>query len=199
MTTQSAVLHTEFPTSVRGYAKPAVDEFVAEMGRRLDAMQARLDTLETANQSLTKELAAATERLQDFLGKEAAIASALVAIEQRRVGVDLELENRRATAQAQIEASLEEARRTAESLLAEAREQCGALVAEAQARVAGEEQRLQALRSEYAETVGRIRKALEAQLALLPNTQSLTDDERLTGSALTREVETPREVTEFAA
>jgi len=168
MTTEANVFYAEFPRAVRGYAPNAVDDFVRQIGERLEALQAQLDEQTARADRLEKELSTAKSNLFAFAEKEAAIANALVATEQRRVGVERELENRRAEAEAQAAQFLDEARQEAENIVNEARQRAEEITNRALEACAAQEERLRALYAEYQDTADRIREALEAHLSLLP-------------------------------
>lgn len=168
MTTESMGLYADFPKAVRGYATNAVDDFVRQIGERLENLQEALDEKTERVNRLEKELKAANQTLVAFAEKEAAIASALVATEQRRAGVERELESRRAEAAAQAAQIVEEARREAENILDDARKQAAEIISHAESARAAQEERLQKLYADYQETADRIREALEAHISLLP-------------------------------
>jgi len=245
MATKPFVLAVEFPRAVRGYAPLAVDDFVRQIGGRMEALQAQIEEQTSRADRLQRELEAANRNLAAFIEREAAIANALVAAEQRRVSVDQQIEldrmnaemecqrlrtetaekaeallaeardlaeetladaraeaqEARATAKAEADQTIQEAQATAQAIEAETTERCAAMSGEARSqadailnearssadaivaearRVADETAaamtrdlevrgaQLQALCMAFEETSSRVRRVLEAQLALLP-------------------------------
>src|SRR5262245_24680800 len=69
MTTEATILTAEFPRAVRGYATNAVDDFVRQMGERIDTLQVRLEQQAARANHLTKELETANRNLAVFMGK----------------------------------------------------------------------------------------------------------------------------------
>src|SRR5258708_2941296 len=93
MTPETTVLTAEFPRAVRGYSIVAVDDFVSQLGSRLDLLQTRLDEQILRGDRLSEELSRANQAVAEFRNKESALAGALVATEQRREAVRKELDS----------------------------------------------------------------------------------------------------------
>ncbi|MCC6730508.1 MAG: DivIVA domain-containing protein [Chthonomonadales bacterium] len=183
-----STLRAEFPRALRGYAPEAVDRFVEEIGNRLDAMQKLLDEQAERTADLARATESAGAKLSAYVAKEEAIASALVSIEQHRASVAHENEQRAQEAHALAESVLEQARREATAIVVAARGEAAGLTAAAEAECVRQSERLESLRVEYEETIRHIRRALEAQLALLPRPGAATAE-----LALTAAVAAPRE------
>jgi cell division septum initiation protein DivIVA len=208
MVNEAQVLKAQFARTVNGYATTAVDEFVQQLGQRLDETKTRLDVESKRAADLEAELTKARETLSTFAQKEAAIASSFVAIETHRATVENELKERWAAATAEAKAKSEEARTQATTIIAEAEEHAKrviddasatstTLLAEAQRNAdditvnaqiacAAEEERLQALQTSYEDTLDRVRRALQGQLSSLPPSQ-LTIVQQTSGPLNTRE------------
>jgi cell division septum initiation protein DivIVA len=198
MTIPSGELIAEFPMAVRGYSRLAVDDFVRQMGQRLQLLEERLNEqtdraerltkeLDTLKKQHTQELEALTVRLtserkaldeqleavsQDlamYIEKEAAISGGIIAVEQRRVAVERELEIERTNTQLKVEQILADAQSEADEIVNEAKHTSEELLTLAEAACALQEERLRNLCREYDETAARIRRTLEAHLSLLPN------------------------------
>lgn len=161
-------LTATFPTALRGYERIAVDDFIRQMGDRLDELQNRLTEQTERAERLSKELAAAKKELAAFAEKESAIANALVATEQRKAAVEKEIEAQQALARSQAEEIRATAQSQADAMIAEAEENVKEITARGELACSLQEDRLRALCAKYEETAERIRRILEAQLALLP-------------------------------
>jgi len=168
MTNDVTVLTADFPKSVRGYSPIAVDDFVREIGARLESLEKQLQEKSSAAEELNKKLQTANNLLAAASAKENAIAGALVAIEQRRVTVEQELEYDRSHSAKLAEQAIAEAQADAEKLTADAEKSAARLLEETRQTRESEEARVSQLRAEYQEIANRIRRALEAQLELLP-------------------------------
>ena len=199
MTTNSTVLTADFPRSVRGYSPVAVDDFIRQMGERLETLQAKLDTQTTNAEQLSQELNAAKQKLAAFAEKEAGIAGALVATEQRRIAVERELEKERNNTRLNAEQLIAEANQDREALLDEARRNAEEIAARAEATRLDQEERIRALCAAHDETVARIRQALEAQLSLLPAPGETLASLSISGVAIATTVEANREELTTAA
>src|SRR2546423_5309068 len=92
MIDESTVFTADFPRVMRGYSPLAVDDFVRQLGSRLDLMQSKLDEQIVRGDRLTEELATTTRTLAEYRGKESALAGALVTAEQMREGMRKQLE-----------------------------------------------------------------------------------------------------------
>lgn len=169
MAGQSLTLTAEFPRSFRGYSTIAVDDFVRQLGARLDTLQQWTEAQAAKIERLTAQAESAERSLTAYMEKELAIANALVAIEQQRLAVDQEVELARENARIQIEELLADARRDAAAIVAEAQREAAGIREEIQTEQREAEERLRALKSEYEATVSGIRRTLEAELALLGN------------------------------
>lgn len=254
MTTQGNILTADFPRAVRGYSQIAVDDFVRQLGERLESMQSKLTEQTARAGGLDSLLARANKSLAAFAEKESAISNGIITIEQRRTSVEQENEISRNNAIAECEelrhsAEVEalelvtnaqtqaadllygvqteanevrsRAQIDAHDLVRSANESADEILSSAQkladdtvqsasreaedalvdARTAAEEQAalLKALCSEYEETAGRIRRELEAQIALLPAPGSTLKTLSLQGVAVTSTGETThRELAEAA-
>jgi DivIVA domain-containing protein len=168
VTKEEMILNVEFPKGVRGYSCAAVDGFVAQMGTRLEAMQAKLEEQTSRADSLAAELEKARQELAAFKEKETAIANAMVAMEQRRVQVEQQNKAAKTEARQEAERIVAEGRETAESVIQEARSSAEEIIAGAEAACTEQQERIRALNAEFVETVERIRRTMEAQLSLLP-------------------------------
>lgn len=133
MATKSFTLSADFPKAVRGYSMLAVDDFVRQMGARLEALQASVDEQTERAQKLETELRSANSNLEAYISREAAIASAIVTAEQRRVMVDHSIEVDRTAAKLECESILSQARSEADALLAKANDDSEKIVEEARA------------------------------------------------------------------
>ncbi len=198
MTIPSGELIAEFPIAVRGYSRLAVDDFVRQMGQRLQLLEERLneqtdraerltrelDTLKRQHaqemetltarlnaekQALNEQLASVTQDLALYIEKEAAIAGGIIAVEQRRVAVERELEIERTNTQLKMEQILADAQTEADDIVREAKRSSEEMITLAEAACALQEERLRNLCREYDETAARIRRTLEAHLSLLPD------------------------------
>lgn len=137
-TNEAAVLTAEFPRAMRGYSPLAVDDFIRQVGERLNIMQAQLDEQTTAAETQTQQIEKLTRALESansiigsFSEKETAIASAMVAMEQRRVSVERELENARKISRMEADQQIEAARILSERQIDDARSQVERIVEEA--------------------------------------------------------------------
>src|ERR1041385_571027 len=92
MTTEGNILTADFPRAVRGYSPIAVDDFVRQLGERLESMQAKLNEQTARATGLQNMLARANQDLVAFVEKESALAKGIISIEQRRVAVEQEIE-----------------------------------------------------------------------------------------------------------
>jgi cell division septum initiation protein DivIVA len=197
---ENNVLVAHFPRSAMGYAQNAVDEFVRQIGERLEEMQSRLDQLTEQNEALEIRATVAQRETEGGGQREAALANAMLAIEQRKLTVDLEIEAIKDQARREAEAmkdsikretegAKEAARREADSLRASAQTESGQILAQARntaeqmieeavSVAAEEEARLQILTAKYDNTIAEMRRLLEAQLALLPQPGALGKAEK---------------------
>ena len=195
MTNNDNILTASFPRSFRGYSPIAVDDFVRQLGARLETLQARLNEQTDKNAVLETALNSANRDLAIFIEKETAISQGIITIEQRRVSVEHEIELARTNAELEIAENLATARTEAEEMGRIAREASNEILASARqiaddtvesARNTAEEttalarsaadlqaDRLRALCADYDEATSRIRRTLEAQLSLLPQPNSL--------------------------
>lgn len=198
MTIPSGELIAEFPMAMRGYSRLAVDDFVRQMGQRLQLLEERLneqtdraerltrelDTLKRQHaqeletltarltaekQALDKQLASVTQDLALYIEKEAAISGGIIAVEQRRVAVERELEIERTNTQLKMEQILADAQTEADEIVREAKRSSEEMITLAEAACTLQEERLRNLCREYDETAARIRRMLEAHLSLLPD------------------------------
>lgn len=228
---ENNTLIAHFPRSAMGYAPASVDEFVRQIGERLEEMQVvcdRVDQLTEQNEQLQRqnaELTAGNEQLyrqlteaqtalesakssatvqkdDDQAGpREVALANAMLAIERRRIAVDVEIEGLRDQAKRDVDALKESARREseglkktamkeAEGLRATAEEESTQIISQAKraaeqmidetvAAASLEEERLQTLCAQYEQTVEEVRRVFEQQLAMLPASGSPNTDSRL--------------------
>jgi cell division septum initiation protein DivIVA len=248
MSTEGNILTADFPRAVRGYSQIAVDDFIRQLGERLETMQHRLNEQTARASGLQSMLDRANRDLAAYVEKEAAISQSVISIEQRRVAVEQEIElnrqqavlevqslrsNARAeveellassrgeaanivtdaqavadhirasadtdsqdlvnTARATAEETLENARRLADETIQAARREADETMALARAATEQQADRLRILCQEYDETAGRMRRILEAQLAMLPVPGSTLDNLSLGGIAVTAVSEPIRE------
>lgn len=145
MTDGSATLVAEFPRAVSGYARPAVDDFVRQIGGRLESLQTQLESQSTEVARLTHALSKAQADLTGFAEKEKALGEAVVMIEHRRAAIIKELADQRVEADAQVEAILDEAREQSKKVVEAARAQGAGILKEATAetdRARGEAARI---------------------------------------------------------
>lgn len=170
MSTSPEVLTAQFPKAVRGYAPEAVDDFVRQIGDRLDSMQTQLDRSEGETNRLRKELESTQTNLVALLGREQAIANGIVIAEQRKLEVENEVELIRAEAELErrrvVEGGMDEAGR----IIEEAKRRADEILAEAENRTQDQNHRLENLSSQYEQMAAQLRKQLESQLALLSDT-----------------------------
>jgi cell division septum initiation protein DivIVA len=131
MTPETNTLTAQFPRAMRGYAPMAVDDFIRQLGARLENLQAQLDTQTDRAERLSTDLNAANQALGTYRQNETAIAGALVVSEQRRVTVEKELQEARATAKAEANTILADARRQAEAALTDAQTEADRTLSEA--------------------------------------------------------------------
>ena len=103
MSDEATVLFAEFPKAVRGYSPMAVDDFVRQIGDRIEGMQKQLNEQNARCDALKKELETTNRSLAAFSQKETALANALVSIEQRKAVVMIELEKERVEARREDE------------------------------------------------------------------------------------------------
>jgi hypothetical protein len=205
MTIPSGELIAEFPMAVRGYSRLAVDDFVRQMGQRLQLLEDRLNEqmdraerltreleslkrqhaqelqtltarLSAEKQALDEQLAQVSQDLALYIEKEAAISNGIIAVEQRRVAVERELEIERTNTQLKVEQILADAQTEADEIVREAKRSSEEMITLAQAACALQEERLRNLCREYDVTAERIRRTLEAHLSLLPNPGEMLSD-----------------------
>jgi cell division septum initiation protein DivIVA len=169
MSNQSNVLIADFPRNVRGYSTVVVDEFVRQIGERLVSLQADLQKQTERAERLEKALEQANHNLCAFSEKESAIASALVAMEQRRTAVEQENDAAKKSAKLRAEEIIASAAVEADQIIAQAQDDAQNITAEATARARAQEERYAALCAQYDATLGNIRRTLEDQLAVLPS------------------------------
>ena len=184
MASDSLLLTADFPRTVRGYAPSAVDEFLRSLGSRLDALQNQLDQQAARCEKLTADLSAQAKELAGYRLKEAALAGALVATEQRRAEVEQEAAGLVERAWEEAEGLLAHARAEAEQIVGEARVRADQLVAEARQARQAEEARILDLCAEFDAAVETMRRTLEAHLALLPEPGSTLAELSLGGLAV---------------
>jgi len=184
MASDSLLLTADFPRTVRGYAPSAVDEFLRSLGSRLDALQNQLDQQAARCEKLTADLSAQAKELAGYRLKEAALAGALVATEQRRAEVEQEAAGLVERAREEAEGLLAHARAEAEQIVGEARVRADQLVAEARQARQAEEARILDLCAEFDAAVETMRRTLEAHLALLPEPGSTLAELSLGGLAV---------------
>jgi cell division septum initiation protein DivIVA len=248
MSTEGNILTADFPRAVRGYSQIAVDDFIRQLGERLEAMQHKLNEQTARASGLQTALDRANKDLAAYVEKEAAISQSVISIEQRRVAVEQEIELNRQQAALEIQSLRNNARAEVEALLANSRGEAANIVTDATAvadhirtsaetdsrdllgsanataeetlanarrladetiqaarreadetmalaRAATEQQadRLRILCEEYDETAGRMRRILEAQLAMLPASGSALENLSLGGIAVATAVDCSRE------
>ena len=176
--TESTILTAEFPTQVRGYAKEAVDRFVHGLGSRLESLEAELQKQTERSDRIADELKKANTELTAFHEKERALAGALVAAQEYKTAGQGEVEKMRAQAHQEANEFMDAARVDADKLKAEAQSEADQVLADARqtaedmtrnAIIACEDQerKLEALRTEYQQTIAFIRRHLESQIAAL--------------------------------
>jgi cell division septum initiation protein DivIVA len=171
-------LTADFPTQVRGYAKEAVDRFVHGLGARLEALEAELQNQTQRADRAAEELKKAHVELSAFHEKERALAGALVAAQEHKTAAQSEIEKMRAQAHSEANEFMDAARQDAQALksqaqaeadeiLVAARHEAEDLTAQAVRECDEHERRLEALRTEYQQTIAFIRRHLETQIAAL--------------------------------
>lgn len=166
------LLSVEFPRSVRGYSTTSVDEFVKDMGNRLSALQEELIKRDQACDKMQSELSGSIKKLDEFKTKEGAIANAMVALQQQRISMELEMDNLRKSAEQDAEQVRSTARAEADSMLAEVERKAEEMILLAKAKCDEQEEKYRQLCDSFMITANRIRKTLEAQMALLPHSDS---------------------------
>ncbi len=167
MAGQGMTMKTEFPRSFRGYSTIAVDDFIRQLGTRLDSLQQWTEAQGAQIERLTADLQSADSNLSAFMEKELALANALVQMEKQRLLADQEIEVACENANIQISEMMAEARREAEAIVAEAMREAEGIRDEFTTERAAAEDQLRQLRAEYEATVSNVRRTLEAELALL--------------------------------
>ncbi len=125
MSDELPILTAEFPIAVRGYAREAVDEFVQEIGERLNALQAELAKQAARGDRLAEDAGSMEAELKGFRDKEKAVSNAYIAAE-----------NFKAKAESDYEAAMEKARQEAEGIIASAQSEAEVLKAQAEGLVA---------------------------------------------------------------
>jgi DivIVA domain-containing protein len=183
MDQEQNILNVEFPRGMRGYSVSAVDQFMSDFGERLRVMQAKLEEHESETSRLRSELEEAAAKLQAYQEKENALASAMVALEQRKISVERELDADRSRARNQANDILESAKSDADNLLADTERKAAEMIEDAQGKCEAEEQRYTQLCASYAHMADQIRRAIETQLALLPPEE---ENGSISVSAITR-------------
>src|SRR5438132_1314427 len=118
MASELTVLTAEFPRAVRGYAVEAVDEFVEEIGSRLNALQAELTKQAARGDRLASDLANNADELASYREKEKAMATVMIAAEERRAKVEVEAEAKLADAEAAGDEIIKKAKAEAEKVKA---------------------------------------------------------------------------------
>lgn len=173
MSFEATILTAEFPRAVRGYATCAVDDFVRQVGERLDSLQDSLNDQIERSDRLASDLAGCATELAGYREKESALAAALVSTEQQRAAVRSELETERATAGDRARQVIESAESEADRILAHARRDAEELTSSAIAERSAIEQRIIALSNQYDETISAIRATLQSLAMTLPASGSL--------------------------
>jgi cell division septum initiation protein DivIVA len=204
---ENNVLVAHFPRAAMGYAQGSVDEFVRQIGERLEEMQSRLDQLTDENESLKRHASSGHPSNENTSQREAALANAMLAIEQRKLSVDKEIDSITEQARREAESLKEAAKRETEGLREAAKRDTDSIRSSAQseaaqivvqARIAAEqmieeavsatteeEARLQILCAQYDNTVAEIRRVLEMQLSLIPTSSGLGRGEVATQTVVT--------------
>jgi DivIVA domain-containing protein len=179
MSDETTVLSADFPRSVRGYSTVAVDDFVRQIGDRLDSLQERLNDEVARADKLAEALITANSELVTFREKETALAGALVTMELQRGSVRNELEGQRNAASAEADALIDAAQSEAEAMLLTARTDAQGILAEAE-NLAEEivqgarnecssmESQIAELNREYSSTINEIRNTINKLSANLP-------------------------------
>jgi|GEM_PF-3434466 DivIVA domain-containing protein len=162
------LMSVEFPRAVRGYSTASVDEFVKDMGNRLSALQEELNKREQACEKIQSELDETRKQLDDYKSKESAIANAMVALQQQRIAMESEMDNLRRNTEQEAEQVRSAARNEAASMLAEVERKAEEMILQAKAKCDEQEEKYRQLCDSFMITANRIRKTLEAQMALLP-------------------------------
>jgi DivIVA domain-containing protein len=103
MTTEGTILTADFPRAVRGYSPIAVDDFVRQLGERLETMQSKLNEQTAKTTGLQNLLTKANKDLAAYIEKEAAISRTIISVEQRRTSAEQEIELSRQNAAIEIE------------------------------------------------------------------------------------------------
>src|SRR6476660_6667939 len=104
-----ATLTAELPRSVRGYSVEAVDRLVAELESRQSVLHSKLAKAEEGNRRLIEDLSQCATELAAFREKESTLLSALLAVEERKQSIGVELDTSRSAAQQQIKEMVERA------------------------------------------------------------------------------------------
>lgn len=254
MTTEGTILTAEFPRAVRGYSPIAVDDFIRQLGERLDAMQTKLNEQTARANGLQNMVTRANKDLAAYVEKESAISKGIITIEERRVTVEREIELSRQNAAleveelrsgaeaqaqellthaqtqahdvisgAQLEAQelrsraqsdahdlLKSANDSADEILANAQQladetlqsahnEAAEVVSHAKAAAEAQAEMVRQLCAEYEQTAGRVRRALENQLATLPSPGSMLETLSVHGIVISNGVESgSRELTRAA-
>ncbi len=165
-------LSVEFPRTVRGYSTTSVDEFVKDMGNRLSALQEELNKRDQACEKIQCELNDTRKQLDDYKFKEGAIANAMVALQQQRISMESDMDHLRKCADQDAEQVRSAARTEADSMLADVERKAEEMVLQAKAKCDEQEEKYRQLCDSFMITANRIRKTLEAQMALLPDSNS---------------------------
>lgn len=167
MSISTETLTAQFPRAVRGYAVEAVDDFVRQIGERLDTLQARLNQSEAECTRLRTELESAQNNLTALLSREQAIAAGIVTAEQRKVEVENEIELMRVEAELGrsriVESGMDEAGR----IVAEAQRKADEMLAAAERKTLDQNRRVEELTEQYQQIAAQLRRQLQSQLALL--------------------------------
>jgi cell division septum initiation protein DivIVA len=133
MSTEGNILTADFPRAVRGYSQIAVDDFIRQLGERLESMQYKLNEQTARASGLQSALDRANKDLAAYVEKEAAISQSVISIEQRRVAVEEELDLSRQQAALEVQSLRNNANAEVEELLATSRANAANIVTDATA------------------------------------------------------------------
>lgn len=174
---ENNVLIAHFPRAAMGYAQSAVDDFVRQIGERLEEMQIRLDELSEQNDALNKQAVIAKKEPEYDSSREVALANAMLAIEQRKLTVDIEIEGLREQARRDIEATKEATRRETDALRGSTIRETDGIKEAARREADGI---LVQTQSESAQIIGRAKIAAEQMINEAAAATSV-EEERLQG------------------
>ncbi len=127
-----ATLTAELPRAVRGYSVESVDRLVAELESRQTVLQSKLAKAEEGNKRLIEDLSQCATELAAFREKESTLLSALLAVEERKQSIGVELDSSRVAAQQQIRDLVERATLETERLRSDAQIQAKDIIDRAQ-------------------------------------------------------------------